>query len=414
MAWQDRIKVAAYNAPNGQRVTFDFEDVSKQFDKKTTAFNFPDADGTYIQDLGHSGRRYPLRVIFWGDDYDTASDEFETLLQQKGQGKLEHPIYGTIDVVPFGTITRRDDLKTSGNQSITEVTFWETTGVVYPTSSFDPTSGILSALDEYTASASETFDNALSLSTAIEQVTAKNQILALVAQVDDVMQPIVDLQDDVRSQFNSINDSINRGIDVLIGEPLTLAFQTVQLIQSPARALSAITDRLSAYGDLASSIVDSTNNIFTPGTDSTNSNSFHTADLFASSYVSGSILSTVNNTFETKTDAITAAEVVFQQFDEVVAWRETNFNSLQQVDTGESYQKLQEAVAITAGALIEISFSLKQERRIVLDRNRTIIDLAAELYGEVDAQLDFMIDTNNLTGSEILELPRGREIVYYI
>ena len=75
---------------------------------------------------------------------------------------------------------------------------------------------------------------------------------------------------------------------------------------------------------------------------------------------------------------------------------------------------LRRFVAIAAGFLVEISFTLKQEFRITLDRPRTIIDLAAELYGEVDGQLDFLISSNNLTGSEILDLPRGREIVYYV
>ena len=40
-------------------------------------------------------------------------------------------------------------------------------------------------------------------------------------------------------------------------------------------------------------------------------------------------------------------------------------------------------------------------------------DLDAELYGSVDDRLDFLIESNGLTGSEILELPRGRAIVYY-
>jgi len=44
-----------------------------------------------------------------------------------------------------------------------------------------------------------------------------------------------------------------------------------------------------------------------------------------------------------------------------------------------------------------------------------VIPLVAELYGEVDAPLDFFIRSNNLTGDEILlEIPKGREIVYYI
>lgn len=48
-----------------------------------------------------------------------------------------------------------------------------------------------------------------------------------------------------------------------------------------------------------------------------------------------------------------------------------------------------------------------------LDRPRALIELTAELYGVVDERLDFMITTNDLTPNEILELPAGREIVWY-
>ena len=186
------------------------------------------------------------------------------------------------------------------------------------------------------------------------------------------------------------------------------------MLQSPARALTNIQARLDAYGDLANSIISGDGAVVKPGNDSTNSNQFHTNDLYASTYVTGSVVSVVNNEFTTKTEALEAAELILTQLDDVTNWRDDNFQSLEEVDTGSSYQQLQEAVALTAGFLVEISFSLKQERRIVLDRNRTIIDLAAELYGSVDDQLDFLINSNNLTGSEILELPKGREIVYYV
>jgi hypothetical protein len=104
-----------------------------------------------------------------------------------------------------------------------------------------------------------------------------------------------------------------------------------------------------------------------------------------------------------------------------VAWRDQAFTDVQAiefggagvVDTGEAYQALQQAVALTAGFLIQVSFTLAAERRIVLDRDRTIIDVAAELYGSVDDRLDFLINTNNLSGDDILELKRGRSLVYY-
>lgn len=83
------------------------------------------------------------------------------------------------------------------------------------------------------------------------------------------------------------------------------------------------------------------------------------------------------------------------------------------VDTGEIYQPLQDSVALATGFLVQTSFTLIEERRLVLGRSRTFVDLVAELYGELDNQFDFFITTNKLSGDEIVELPIGREVVYY-
>jgi len=228
------------------------------------------------------------------------------------------------------------------------------------------------------------------------------------------LQAIADTQDDTRAQFNNIKDSITQGLDVLVADPLTLGFQTVLLLQAPARAATDIRARLTAYGDLATSLISGDGAVVEPGLDSTNSNAFHTADLYAFTYISGAVLSAVNNQFDTQVAALTAAGDLLDLLSSVTDWHDDNYEALGQIDTGAAYQQLQDTVALAAGFLVDISFSLKQERTLVLDRARTIIDLAAQLYGQVDEQLDFLINTNNLTGSEILELPRGRKIVYYV
>lgn len=411
MPWNDRISEAAYTSPGGTRLTFDYEDVSRSTEKKTTAFDFPDADGTYVQDLGRSGRQYPVRMFFWGPDYDLEASAFEALLLERGTGVLEHPIYGTVDVVPFGSIKRRDDLKTAANQAVLEVTFWETIGLVYPTSQDDPASSVLGAVEAFNASQAEQFEDSVDLGAVGDRADFKGTYGNLLETASAGLETVAAAQDAVRQQFDTINASINAGIDTLIADPLSLAFQTTLLIQAPARAAANISARLSAYGDLLTSIT-SGQGASTAGR--RESNRFQGQDLYASGYVTGSVLSVVNNQFETKTAALQAADTILGQFDQVAAWRDDNYQTLDAIDTGEAYQKLQEAVALTAGFLVFISFSLKQERRIVLDRARTIIDLSAELYGEVDGRLDFLIASNSLTGSEILELPRGREIVYYV
>ncbi len=408
MAWNERIREAAYTSPSGTRLLFSYENVAMSVDKKTAAFDFPDANGTYIQDLGHTGRKYALRMFFWGNDYDLEADAFEAALLEQGTGKLEHPIYGTKNVVPFGSIKRRDDLKTAANQAVLELVFWETTDVVYPTSQTDPAGSVLSAVSEYNEAAAAEFEEKTDIDSATEQATFKNTYTAQLDKAKTGLQSIADTQENVRKQFNAVNSSINNSIDVLVGQPLTLAFQTATMLQAPARAVTNISARLSAYVALTASITSG------DGAIKANSNDFHTDDLYASTYVTGSVLSVVNNRFETKTDALAAADEILNQFSDVATWRDDNYQALGGVDTGSAYQQLQEAVALAAGFLVEISFSLKQERSIVLTRPRTIIDLVAELYGSIDDQLDFFIDTNSLTGSEILEVPRGREIVYYV
>lgn len=412
MAWTDRLREAAYTAPSGTRLTFQYENVSYTRDKKTTAFEFPDADGTYVQESGSGGRRYPMRCFFWGADYDQEADAFEAALFETGTGVLDHPIYGRVDVVPSGTVRRTDDLKTAANQATVEVTFIATIGLVYPTGQADPASEVQAAVGEFNAAAATEFESNLDLASAVDVATFKNQYGALLDEAQSGLSSVAAAKADVEAEFNAIYDSIDRGIDILVSQPLTLAAQTAQLIQAPARALAAIQARLDAYGNLTSSIIDGNGAGGTAR--SQTANEFQTQNLYASSYITGSILSSVNNQFTTRSEAIEAATVILEQAEAVNTWRDDNLTELEIIDTGAAYQQLQEAVALAAGFLVQISFTLKQERRITLDRNRTIIDLAAELYGSVDDQLDFLIASNNLSGSEILELPRGREIAYYV
>jgi len=70
------------------------------------------------------------------------------------------------------------------------------------------------------------------------------------------------------------------------------------------------------------------------------------------------------------------------------------------------------STVIKAG--LDLSFSLPIKRSIILPNSRTILDLAFEFYGNVDdITLDYLILTNCLSGNEIIEVPRGKEVVFY-
>ena len=211
MAWTDRVSGAAYTSPSGVTTAFQYEDVSQDVDKRTTAFQFTDADGTFIQDLGASGRRFPLRIFLSGADYDLAANAFVASLLERGAGRLDHPFYGTHDVVPFGRIRRRDDLKTQANQAVLEVAFWVTTGFVYPLVQTDPASAVISSVSEYNTTAAAEFGENIDLASASRRTTFRARYNQILGDVSLTLRDVADTQADVSDQFNAINDSITKG-----------------------------------------------------------------------------------------------------------------------------------------------------------------------------------------------------------
>ena len=312
MTWRDRIQEAAYTSPSGVRTVFLYENVARTVEKRTTAFDFPDADGTYVQDMGASGKRYPFRVIFSGDNYDLLATVFEETLIERGTGRLEHPLYGQVDVVPTGAITRRDDLKTAANQAIIEVAFWETIDLIYPSGLDDPISAVEAALAAYNLAMAEQFENGIDLGSVGAQESFKPGYTSLLDSAAAGMRAVADTQASVSAQFSAVTDSIGNGLDVLVGEPLTLAFQTLIMLQAPARALSLFQDRLDGYRNLLDSLIDGPGGAVALAT---TANDFIRDDLFSSSYVSGGAVAAINNDFETRPDAINTAVELLDQLD---------------------------------------------------------------------------------------------------
>jgi hypothetical protein len=472
-SWKDRLQEAAYTPPSGVRITFDYENIQYKFAHKTSAFEFPDVDGTLIQDHGVSGRRFPHRVFFWGADHDRQAAVFETALAERGPGRLESPLYGEHTVIPVGDIT----LKTQANQTVFEVVFFSTLDVVFPTEQDDPANAALAALELFGDAGAAEFASSLSIDSVSEEQGVIDTFNEVLAQVSDELDKIAAVQEVVNDQFQEINSTINSTIDTLVAEPLDLAVATQQLIQLPGTALANISDRLEGYNNLAGNIFGASDSVSEPGgpggfgpqiesrtgvgNDAQEPNRFHSRDLFAGNYVSGAVLSVLftatdqggaiattpvnrrradaertgvvarGNAFLTADQAVAAAEAILDQLAAFIAWRDANYKNISggnlsaseqadfisapsNTDEGGALRHLQDAVSLAAGFLLDLSFSLARAKRFKLTEPRSIVDLCAELYGNVDDSLDFFIDSNDFTGEEIIEIPRGRSIVYFV
>ncbi len=417
LGWSARLGPARYVSPSGVSIDFVYEDVKTERDAHTSAFNFPDAEGTYVQDLGRSGRRFPLRVIFTGHNHDLLANAFDAALGEPGVAVLHHPRYGRHKVVPFGKISREDRLKSQGNQAIFLVTFYETTDLLYPTKTGSAVADTKAALAAYEAAAPEKFASDMGpeiAGAAVLEQTFVQRLTEITQAVRTRMKSVVDRVDEIKRTFEKVATALTGTLDDLIGGPLLIAFQLKQLAFLPARTIASIRDRIDAYANLAQSIFSKPSQESGGSTDRRPVVKFLSDDLAATTMVMGVVETVLNSTFETRTEALETADRLLSLCDELTAWRDENLVTLELIDTGESYQHVTSSCALAAGFLVELSFTLKQERTHELDKPRTPLDAEARLYGTVDVNLDFLIRTNNLVGLELFEIPAGRVLKYYV
>lgn len=445
MTWKDRIREAAYTAPDGTRQVFEFVDVRKMIRKRTTPHEFIDVAGTFVQDQGLKGRQFPLRVYFSGENHDLAANAFESLLMQPGPGTLEHPLYGAHTVVPFGDISRSDALVTAGNQTIFDITFWETVTDLYPSADDATVDLVDAAVNDYDG---EQFAASVETANPGDNATFGANMRALKNGASSGLRAAQDGTAALRNRMNRIDKAIDSTID-LLGAPLTLAAQVKQLVTAPARSLQLARARLDAYQNLAASIVagkgtggsgggtgssDSGTGVVDPGTGAPGaradaSNTFHANKLFAETIVLSVALTVSGESYRTRQQALDAAFELAELHDTIADWSEENYSVLftasagpdtnrpnssgvGAIDTGESRAVVLDTVTKTLKYLIATSFTLGVERTRILDEPRTVIDLVAELYGSLEP-LDEFIAANSFTGDQLLELQPGTTVRYY-
>jgi len=439
MSWEDRIQEAAYTSPSGVRMTFKYENVSESINKRDTVREPTDYQGAVVQNFGVGALSYPLLAIFWGEDHDKEALEFTKILLEPGAGILEHPFYGRLEnMVPLGPIRRRDDLKTAANQTIFEINFVQSSAFQFPAAIVSVSDQIEFDLDAFYRDQAIAFNAGINIESAREKIDLVDSVRAKLNNVKRFMGKIAATVSEIENEFNNAIELAQDSIDTLVGTPLALANQLINIIKLPARAASQITATLEAYQNLLQSTIADANGLFTPTVGNRINNQFYNADLFSATAMGGMLsasLAVADATreisgqslenfvaqepeeipsFISKSSIIDTINFLDSEFTTLNEWNEANRASLDLLDTGETYSFLKKSSNGVAGFLVGISFSARQERQIVLGNPRNFIELCAELYGFLDTAFDFFILTNNINSDEMFELPRGRLIKYYV
>ena len=281
MAWTDRLQSPAYTSPSGQRFEFLYEDVSMEVEKKTTSFTFPEKDGAFIQDLGRAGRRFPFTIFFSGADYDQTADAFALALEERGAGKLEHPLYGDRVVVPSGSFSREDRVTTGGNQAVFKVEFLETIeDITFPVSTESQASILSSSADSFQDTTAEKFSNDVQIDNASEAVSLQNTAVSSVTTIGE-LEEITEQDSDINSSFKTVFASYEENVRNVILEARDTALQAILLTRIPSRVETAIRNEIEMYQNQIESLITAAR---TPDGSNNPRNAYLYDNLMVSSY----------------------------------------------------------------------------------------------------------------------------------
>lgn len=428
-----------YTSPSGKEFSFVFDNVSKETDLKTATFTFPEKDGAYVQSLGRGGRRFPLTCIFTGELCMQKADEFEAALEERGIGSLRHPVYGTRAVVPTGTIKREDGLVTEVNTSTVTVTFSETnTDKEILQSVTESSSDITAAAEVFVDNAIDEFAASISLTSAPEVLQVENLCKDSAKIICDNIDNFADMVA-TKKNFN-LNDITNGAYKAMrkivnsatapINDIRGYAATVLKLMRLPATIVCMPGEIITAYANMVRDIVKKFKN--DPFGEKKVRNQYAVMKLslqgaicaicegttFAcgqsSSSSTGGSSDGSQDGFSSREDAITAAEKVQEVFEAVKEKLDSEVGKDVLIETSESYSALLEVYQKTVALVLNTAFSLRKRRVIVLGRDRQIIELLAELYGDIDSHIDEFIIDNNLMLDELKVLPMGKEVAYYV
>jgi prophage DNA circulation protein len=240
-----------------------------------------------------------------------------------------------------------------------------------------------------------------------------------VASINGQIQGVVN---DVSDAYNDLATVIDSTMDeLMLVNPLTILHNVQDLINLPA----TIADKFDLLKTKYQSIIEDTLDVFpfSYGTSAATKTQCVHAETIVNATLISLAGSAANSEFRSRADIVSAKSLVEDLYTtyqtrlgEYVALFSSGgafYEPLEQDRYTPGYEALaliNRVITDTATALVERSFYLPTEIKITLDRDRTLLDLSFEIYGNID-RIDELISVNAI--SDPYFLPRGMEIIYY-
>ena len=407
MSYLERIRDASYTSPSGKVFTFDVREVARSGEKKASIHEAPEQDSAFVQDLGMGASRFSLQCFFGGEDYDAAADDFFAGLTERGAGTLAHPRWGDVRVLALKWV-QKEGLVEGMRQAVFDIEFVRYGSAIWPVSKVNVSTTVaakLGAIDVTSAAAQMVPASALDAASG-----------AAKARIDwpGILKGVTQFETDLAANIQGLADTVNKTIDDIVANPKAFCEATLALMSAPGNAVMSVYAKVTGYVAMAGALADEVTTKFEAAI----------VGLQALGILSGAAGAAVAPVSDEATP-FGAKRKVTGNGDEaalaaalLLGLAEDVWNKLPVLEaTGyeaplEMVQTIKVALSEAVGVLLDSAVNLPRRRSMILDGDRSPLELGFILYGDPERQ-DDVIAENDLQGDQIFTVSGGTEVFWY-
>ena len=385
-----------------------------------------DSNDTFT-DLGSGGRDISLDWYFIGEKHYIEADAFRKALCQVGKSKLQLA-YGeefTVNVLNFEL---KNSLVQRINSTVITVNWHETSPTTYPKSEASKQKEIknlVTSAKENIASTVEATANAITSPTRLATFTANfqaalNKVSAALDTANNIT--LNSIMTDILGQNVMSNSfTITSQLGIVFSKAAMLVNKVNNITSNGFNLPTGYTSLFGGWQSLVSSLkTTSLQSTVTPNYTPEQIDELKLNDSIASSAIISVAESLLNIDFETRSEAVEAAKNLVALNDDWMNFVDEQSERIS--DLGDAYIRdgnISDIVSASANEILERSYKLKVEQKIILSEDKTPIELAYKYYNDdfrndPDGTLEYLIRTNKFTDDNFFIIPRGTEVKIYV
>lgn len=417
MSFLERVEELKYQSPNRKNFTLQFESVEREIKKKVAVNEFPYQDAANVQDLGNGILTLPINCFIGGTNYDQQADRFWKALQEPGAGVLDHPRWGSIDVIPV-SYKQTESFVNGMGRAVFEIEFveYKEEASSFPGSFFRTIQGFIDSVIgviDFVLSAVDGVQRFIQNANRIIGSTLLqfNRISLRATNIVSIFQkqskgPLQRIQE-TRNKINSEARRITRNMDKLVAEPAQMIREFTGLFRLASNAVNGILQKAQSYVNVITDL----QNAFSSPTETWTP---YEATIQGYMAISASIAlaeSTTVGEIKTRNEALKVIELLATESNRL----KTISDQVSALGGEIDYRVLKEMFRIFAQSqriVLDASLNLPTERVYKLEKDVTPIVWIYNLTGDVE-ELDAFISYNNLQDNENILMTAGTEVRYF-